>query len=178
MVVVVVVVCVCGGGGEGAARRRARGATAEGRKRGNLGRFVLRGKAYPFGVYTKELSRQGRGRDILRRLRRRRRLGRSPSGRQQLRCACRGFRATGRAQHASPLSARSDGLHRYGGHGGDGTADEAHSTSRCLPVHLGEGRGLRVHEICIWCKHAHVLTVVVRDRGDLNEFDNSRQARH
>ena len=61
------------------------------------------------------------GIDILRRLRRRRRLGRSPSGRQRLRCACRGFRATGRAQHASPLSVRSDGLHRYGGHGGHGT---------------------------------------------------------
>ncbi len=39
-----------------------------------LGRFVLRGKAYPVSVYTKELSRQGRGREILRRLRRRRRF--------------------------------------------------------------------------------------------------------
>jgi hypothetical protein len=27
-------------------------------------------------------------------------------------------------------------------------------------------------------KHAHVLTVVVRDRGDLNAFEDSRQARH
>ena len=38
-------------------------ATVEGRKRKNLGRFVLRGKAQPVGSLTKQLSRQGRERE-------------------------------------------------------------------------------------------------------------------
>ncbi len=107
------------GGGQGAARRRAHETTAEGRKRGNLGRFVLRGKTQPVGVLTKQLSRQGRGRGNfgrlvfrgkaqpvgvhtkilsrqgrgqgnLGRLRRRRRLGRLPSSQRRSRFACRG----------------------------------------------------------------------------------------
>ena len=54
--VVVVVVCVYGGGGAGET-------AVAGRKRGSLGRFVLRGKAQPVGSLTKQLSRQGRERE-------------------------------------------------------------------------------------------------------------------
>jgi hypothetical protein len=56
VVVVCVSVCMRGGG-------RAGETTVEGRKRENLGRFVLRGKAQPVGSLTKQLSRQGRERE-------------------------------------------------------------------------------------------------------------------
>ena len=58
VVVVCVSVCMRGGGGGRAGEK-----TVEGRKRENLGRFVLRGKAQPVGSLTKQLSRQGRERE-------------------------------------------------------------------------------------------------------------------
>jgi hypothetical protein len=48
------------------------------------------------------------------------------------------------SQRTSLLSGRSDGLHRYGGHGGHGTADDVYSTwcTRHLRMRaLGEGGG-------------------------------------
>ncbi len=88
-------VCVCGsgsgggdGGGGGTTAVSSSGARHSpsacsrknclGARAGNLGRFVLRGKAQPVGVHTKQLSRQGRGQDNLGRLRRRRLLECSP----------------------------------------------------------------------------------------------------
>ncbi len=57
--VVVACVCVYGGAGE---------TSVEGWKRGNLGRFALRGKVQPAGSLAKQLSRQGRERGNLGRL--------------------------------------------------------------------------------------------------------------
>ena len=49
----------------GAARRRAHEATvAAGAGQENLGRLDPRGKVQPVGVHTKQLLRQGQGRDI------------------------------------------------------------------------------------------------------------------